>query len=121
MGSSLFWYDNWTGLWALYFLVPREFGIDEYVHNVYDVIEDGEWNEDRPLEILPEEYAVHIIEMIKPPQSQEILYSPYWMLEPRGFFSVKTTWDYLRRRDEPRVAYMMILVKGLPFKIAFFM
>ncbi|XP_019253806.1 PREDICTED: uncharacterized protein LOC109232489 [Nicotiana attenuata] len=58
MGSSLFWFDNWTGLGALYFLVPQEFGIDEYVHNVYDVIEDGGWDVDRLYELLPEEYAV---------------------------------------------------------------
>lgn len=27
----------------------------------------------------------------------------------------------MRRKDEPRIAYKMIWVKGLPFKIAFFM
>ncbi|XP_070014295.1 uncharacterized protein [Nicotiana sylvestris] len=42
MGSSLFWYENWTGLGALYFLVPHDFGIDENVHNVNDVTLDGE-------------------------------------------------------------------------------
>jgi len=41
MGSSLFWYENWTGLGALYFLVPQDFGIDENVHNVHDVTLDG--------------------------------------------------------------------------------
>ncbi|XP_075099940.1 uncharacterized protein LOC142176380 [Nicotiana tabacum] len=120
-GSSLFWFENWTGLGALYFLVPQDFGIDETIHNVHDVTLDGEWDVDRLFEILPEDLAVHILEKIKPPSSQQVLDVPYWMLEIRGYFSVRSAWDYTRRRDEPRTAYRMIWVKGLPFKIAFFM
>ncbi|XP_075100498.1 uncharacterized protein LOC142176491 [Nicotiana tabacum] len=120
-GSSLFWFENWTGLGALYFLVPQNFGIDETVHNVHDVTLDGEWDVDRLFEMLPEDLAVHILEKIKPPSPQQVLDMPCWMLETRGYFSVKSAWDYTRRRDEPRTAYRMIWVKGLPFKIAFFM
>ncbi|XP_070057071.1 uncharacterized protein [Nicotiana tomentosiformis] len=29
--------------------------------------------------------------------SKALFYVPYWMLETRGYFSVKTAWDYLRR------------------------
>jgi len=121
MGSSLFWYENWTGLGALYFLVPQDFGIDENVHNVHDVTLDGEWDVDRLFEMLPEDLAVHILEKIKPPSPQQVLDMPCWMLETRGYFSVKSAWEYTRRRDEPRTTYRMIWVKGLPFKIAFFM
>ncbi|XP_070010830.1 uncharacterized protein [Nicotiana sylvestris] len=121
MGSSLFWYENWTGLGALYFLVPQDFGIDENVHNVHDVTLDGEWDVDRLFEMLPEELAVHILEKIKPPSTMRVLDRPFWMLETRGYFSIKLAWEYTRRRDEPRKAYRMIWVKGLPFKIAFFM
>ncbi|XP_075076323.1 uncharacterized protein LOC142162983 [Nicotiana tabacum] len=60
-------------------------------------------------------------EKIKPPSPQLVLGMPWWMLETRGYFSVKSAWDYTRGRDEPRTAYRMIWVKGLPFKIAFFM
>ncbi|XP_075092316.1 uncharacterized protein LOC142172566 [Nicotiana tabacum] len=121
MGSSLFWYENWTGLGALYFLVPQDFGIDENVHNVHDVTLDGEWDVDRLFELLPEELAVHILEKIKPPSTMRVLDRLFWMLETRGYFSVKSAWEYTRRRDEPRKAYRMIWVKGLPIKIAFFM
>lgn len=38
MGSSLFWFDNWTGLGALYFNTPDGFYIDESVNNVTDVM-----------------------------------------------------------------------------------
>lgn len=95
--------------------------IDETTHNVYDAVQECGWNVDRLLEVLPEEYALHIIEKIKPPIAYEVLDVPYWTLETRGFFSVRTAWEYLRRRNEPRTTYKMIWVKGLPFKIAFFM
>ncbi|XP_070021835.1 uncharacterized protein [Nicotiana sylvestris] len=114
-------YENWTGLGALYFLVPQDFGIDENIHNVHDVTLDGEWDVDRLFEMLPEDLSVHILEKIKPPSPQQVLDMPCWMLETRGYFSVKSAWEYTRRRDEPRIAYRMIWVKGLPFKIAFFM
>lgn len=121
MGSSLFWFDNWIGLGALYFMVTHDFGVDESVHNVFDVVEQGTWDVDRLLELLPEEYAMQIVDNIKPPQSQNELDKPYWKLETRGYFSVKTSWEYIRRKNEPRFSYRMIWVKGLPFKIAFFM
>lgn len=106
---------------ALYFLVPQEFGIDEGIHNVCDVVKNSYWNVERLLEVLPEEYAMHIVEKIRSPVMNNVLDTPYWMLETRGHFSVKSAWDYLRRRDDPKKAYKMIWVKGLPFKIVFFM
>ncbi|XP_009779565.1 uncharacterized protein [Nicotiana sylvestris] len=110
MGSSLFWYDNWTGLGELYFIVPQDFGIDESINNVMNVVEEGGWNVNKLLESLPEEYVSHIMENIKPPVVNDKLDIPYWMLEPRGHFSLKSAWEYLRRRDEPREAYKKICV-----------
>ncbi|XP_075111250.1 uncharacterized protein LOC107797084 [Nicotiana tabacum] len=71
-------------LGALYFLVPQDFGIDETIQNVHDVTLDGEWDVDWLFEILPEDLAVHILEKIKPPSSQQVLDIPCWMLETRG-------------------------------------
>ncbi|XP_070021012.1 uncharacterized protein [Nicotiana sylvestris] len=63
---------------------------------------------DRLFEILPEDLAVHILEKIKPLSPQQGLDMPCWMLETRGYFSVKSAWEYTRRRDEPITAYRMI-------------
>ncbi|XP_070014941.1 uncharacterized protein [Nicotiana sylvestris] len=115
--SKLWWnFRTKPSLWSSF-----DFAIDETVHNVHDVTLDGEWDVDRLFEILPEDLAIHILEKIKPPSPQQVLDMPCWMLETRGYFSVKSAWEYTRRRDEPRTAYRMIWVKGLPFKIAFFM
>nr|XP_016475204.1 PREDICTED: uncharacterized protein LOC107796895 [Nicotiana tabacum] len=92
MGSAQFWFDNWTEIGALYFQVPADFGIDEDIHN-----------------------------NIRPPTDSSQLDTPFWMLETKGHFTVKFAWDYLRRRVNPKLAYKMIWVKGLPFKISLFL
>lgn len=81
MGSFLFWYENWTGLGALYFLMNLEFAIEESVNNVYDVMKEDSWDVDKLLEILPEDYVMHIVENVKPPIMQDVLDKPFWMLE----------------------------------------
>ncbi|XP_070009928.1 uncharacterized protein [Nicotiana sylvestris] len=121
VGSAQFWFDNWTEMGALYFQVPTEFGIDEDIHNVNDLAENGMWNVDKIFESLPEDLANHIVQNIRPPTESSQLDTPFWMLETRGHFTVKSAWDYLRRRANPKLAYKMIWVKGLPFKIYFFL
>ncbi|XP_070048893.1 uncharacterized protein [Nicotiana tomentosiformis] len=111
----------WKGLGALYFIVPPDFVINDPINNVYEMVQDGVWDLDRLMEVLPEDYAVHIMENIKPPVPTKILDKPYWKLETRGELSVKSAWEYLRRRNEPALAYSKIWVKGLPFKISFFL
>nr|XP_033512782.1 uncharacterized protein LOC117277459 [Nicotiana tomentosiformis] len=99
MGSSLFWYENWTGLGSLYFLMSPDFAIDESINNVYDVVDRGTWDVDKHLESLPEEYAAHILENVKAPVSKEVLDKLYWSLETKRNFSVKTKWEYLTKEE----------------------
>nr|XP_009761667.1 PREDICTED: uncharacterized protein LOC104213819 [Nicotiana sylvestris] len=106
MGSAQFWFDNWTEMGALYFQVPAEFGIDEDIHNINDLAENY--------------LANHIVQNIRPPTESSQLDTPFWMLETMGHFIVKSAWGYLRRRANPKLAYKIIWVKGLPFKISFF-
>nr|XP_009784530.1 PREDICTED: uncharacterized protein LOC104232953 [Nicotiana sylvestris] len=121
MGSSLFWFHNWTGLGALYFVIPPEFIVDETIHNVNDVIVEGQWDEHKIREILPGDLAMHIMHTIQAPSMNDELDKPIWCLETRCQFTVKSAWEYLRRRKDPSITYDNIWVKGLPFKISFFM
>ncbi|XP_070032487.1 uncharacterized protein [Nicotiana tomentosiformis] len=121
MGSSLFWYKNWTWLGALYFLMNPDFAIDEFINNVSDVVVEDSWDVDKLLQILPEEYVVHIVEKIRPPTTQDALDIPFWSLESRGNFIVSSAWNYLRRRQDQRNAFNKMWVKGMPFKISFFL
>ncbi|XP_019231693.1 PREDICTED: uncharacterized protein LOC109212501 [Nicotiana attenuata] len=121
MGSSLFWFDNWTGLGSLYFVTPPEFLVDETVQNVNNVVVGGQWDEMQLTQILPNDLANHILENIPYPANSEELDKPVWSLDTRGQFTVKTAWEYLRRRRDPALCYSNMWVKGLPFKISFFM
>lgn len=67
------------------------------------IVEDT-WDEDRLLEILSQDLALHIIDNIIPPTQHNDLDRPYCMLEPRGNFSVKSDWEYHRRSRNPSIA-----------------
>nr|XP_016504701.1 PREDICTED: uncharacterized protein LOC107822657 [Nicotiana tabacum] len=121
MGSSLFWFDNWTGLGGLYFVIPPEFIVDETIHNVNDVVLEGQWDEHKIREILPGDLAMNIMHTRQAPSMNDELDKPIWSLETRGQFTVKSVWEYLMRRKDPTITYDNIWVKGLPFKISFFM
>ncbi|XP_075103851.1 uncharacterized protein LOC142178409 [Nicotiana tabacum] len=85
------------------------------------MVYEGHWDEEKIREIFPDDLATYILENMKPRVLSDVLDKPVWMLESRGVFCVKSTWKYLRRRHELCNAYRKIWVKGLPFKIAFFM
>lgn len=121
MGSSLFWFENLTGLGALYFITLPNFYCDESVQNVNKVVQGNRWNEHKLRLLLHGELANHIVQNIKPQGGNFVLDKPFWMLEKRGESSVKSAWEYIERRKEPRNAFKMIWLKGLPFKVSFFM
>ncbi|XP_060200889.1 uncharacterized protein LOC132629179 [Lycium barbarum] len=121
MGSSLFWFDNWTGLGPLYFLKPADFHCNEDINNVSDVVTEGRWHEVAIRNNLPEELAEYILNDVQPPARGDELDRPWWMLETKGDFTVKSAWEYIRSKGEKRDVYKKIWVKGLPFKIAFLM
>lgn len=104
-GSTLFWFDNWIGLGLLYFVTPSDFYCDETVHNISDVVQDGAWDEDRLREILPKNLAIHILENVNPLILHDDLDIPYWILETRGDFSVKSARNYLRSRRDSNIPY----------------
>ncbi|XP_075074578.1 uncharacterized protein LOC142162156 [Nicotiana tabacum] len=121
MRSSLFWFDNWTGLGSLYFVVPQEFFGDENINNVNDVVNEGQWIEEQLRELLPGDLASHILDNIQCPEISDECDKPIWSLDTRGQFTVKTAWEYLRRRKDPAIIYSNMWVQGLPWKISFFM
>ncbi|XP_060210613.1 uncharacterized protein LOC132637558 [Lycium barbarum] len=114
-GTSSFWYENWTRLGALYYIIPdaaREEKIE-----VRQFVQNGEWNMEVTLD---QELAQHIKENIKVPVEEEDD-EPCWMLETNGRFSVKSAWEFLRHRESKKTRYKFMWEKGLPIKISFFM
>lgn len=75
---------------------------------MYDVVLEDNWDETSLLDILPEELPLHIIENIKPPLLHDELDRPYWSLETRDNFIVKTAYEYVRRKRDPNTVYINI-------------
>lgn len=105
----------------MYFTIPPDFYCDESIHNLHEVVREGAWDEDRLMFFLPQKFARHIIENIKPPVLTNELNKPFWIMEARENFTVMSAWDYFQRRREPNTVFRNIWVKGLPFKVVFFM
>lgn len=82
---------------------------------------DRSWNEELLRELLPDELVDHIMEKITPKNSPELKDKAFWKLESKGHFSMKTAWQHARKRKHEKNLYKFIWVKGLPFKISFFM
>ncbi|KAK4728573.1 hypothetical protein R3W88_021561 [Solanum pinnatisectum] len=94
---------------------------DRGVFSKEDLTNDGEWDEDVVKEILPTEFADHILGHIKPPQGRIEDDKPCWMLDNTGAFTVKSAWNYIRHREDPNRIYKWIWTMGVPFKMAFLM
>lgn len=117
--NSYFLLDNWTSLGPLYDVAPREFPCEETKVCVYEVAEGGVWLEQCLRELLPKDFTEHMIQNVKPLTCPEQQDTPYWMLESRGTFSVRSAYHLVRYKKTPSDLYKHIWIKGIPFKISF--
>ncbi|XP_060170522.1 uncharacterized protein LOC132601460 [Lycium barbarum] len=98
-GNSLFWYDKWTGMGALYFMCEED-NRDPNVQNVYDLVENGTWNLVKLREMIPEDIVQHIMDNIMPPVEDKEEDKPWCLLSTNGEFSVKSAWEFVRLRGQ---------------------
>lgn len=99
-GNSFFWYDNWTGLGSLYHATGSEHCCDESIIHVNEVVEYGTWNKVLLRELLPNDIVDHIMESIAPPSCHNVKDKPWWKQETKGQFSIKSAWQYTRRKRQ---------------------
>ncbi|XP_060182380.1 uncharacterized protein LOC132612050 [Lycium barbarum] len=64
IGSSNIWFDNWTKLGALNYVVPQSWQINEQVEDVSELMTDGKWNISKLMQLFPEDIVQHIIQEI---------------------------------------------------------
>ncbi|XP_059284936.1 uncharacterized protein LOC132038264 [Lycium ferocissimum] len=107
-GDSQFWFDNWTGLGALYYVIPGD-TYDERIQNVKHVVVEGRWNREKLMEVLTKDIVDHIIENITPPREERDIDRSWWILDTRGEFSIKSTWEYIRLRGPQVDSYRLVL------------
>lgn len=84
-----------------------------------DLTKEHEWDVNILQQLLPQDMTDHIILNIKPPRIKSLADKPYWSLNPKGDFTVKTVWQYIRHKEEKNITYKWMWIHGLPFKISF--
>ncbi|XP_055823945.1 uncharacterized protein LOC129892399 [Solanum dulcamara] len=119
-GDSLFWFDNWTGLGALYYVNPGN-TYDARIHNVKEMVVQGRWNKKKLMEVLSKDIIDHITQNVTIPKEERDLDRPWWILDTSGEFTIKSTWDFVWLREPQLDIYRFMWIKGLPFKISFFL
>nr|XP_033513784.1 uncharacterized protein LOC117278420 [Nicotiana tomentosiformis] len=82
-----------TGIGALYHASGPDHWCDESIKHVDEVVENGAWNEVLPRKLLPDELADHILEIITPPSDLSMKDKPWWKLETKGYFTLKSAWN----------------------------
>ncbi|XP_060190609.1 uncharacterized protein LOC132619859 [Lycium barbarum] len=64
IGSSNIWFDNWTKLGALSYVVPQSWQINEHAEDVSELMTDGGWNVNKLMQLFPEDIVQHILQEI---------------------------------------------------------
>ncbi|XP_075091889.1 uncharacterized protein LOC142172035 [Nicotiana tabacum] len=120
-GTTNIWHENWTGLGALYHVLPEDFLINEDLQEVAELRQWEAWDDQLLDQTFNEEIAEHTRLNVHYESSEGYWDRPYWMPTPSGKFSVSSAWKILRHKADPNQEFKLIWIKGLPFKISFFL
>ncbi|XP_070054442.1 uncharacterized protein [Nicotiana tomentosiformis] len=119
-GSTNVWHENWTGVGALYHVLPLEFHINKELQEVAELRDEEGWNDQLLDQTFPEDIAEHLRKEVHFDHTDDYWDTPRWMPTPSGKFSVSSAWNILRYRDTIKPYFKLMWTKGLPFKISFF-
>ncbi|XP_075101861.1 uncharacterized protein LOC142177287 [Nicotiana tabacum] len=120
-GTNNIWHENWTGLGALYHVLPKDFPINEDLQEVEELWQWEAWDDQLLDQTFNEEIAEHIRLNVHYEGSEGYWDRPYWMPTPSGKFSVSSSWQILRHMADPNQEFKLMWIKDLPFKISFFL
>lgn len=115
---SLFWYDHWTKMGALYYLEEQP-GEDEI--KVREFMSNNQWDKEKLLSCISVEMTEYIMSNISPVTTDGKADKAIWMGNISGEFSVKIAWEIVRKNKDKENQMDKIWNKRLPFKINFFL
>ncbi|XP_059288975.1 uncharacterized protein LOC132042454 [Lycium ferocissimum] len=99
IGNSNVWFDNWTKLGALNFVVPHSWPVNDQVEDVAELMSNGTWNVQKLLQLFPEDIVQHIMQEIDIKHASNEWDTPWWMMTSSGKFTVASAWKLLRQRN----------------------
>lgn len=91
-GHSSTWFDNWTQLGALHYVLPishEHVGVTEEVNQL---MVHGRWNENLMSDIFTEEVCDQVQSVLDDFQVSEDRDKPWWMPDSKGRFTVESAW-----------------------------
>ncbi|XP_060170720.1 uncharacterized protein LOC132601662 [Lycium barbarum] len=94
IGSSNIWFDNWTKLGALSYVVPQSWKINDHAEDVSELMSNGGWNISKLMQLFPEDIVQHIIQEIDIKYASSEWDRPWWMMtSTRRFTKFKVPID----------------------------
>ncbi|XP_060201107.1 uncharacterized protein LOC132629772 [Lycium barbarum] len=115
-GNLSFWWDNWTRLGPIAYLLPTEYRAKRV--RVSEFIYDGKWNTLTLSSLLSDHIWQHIAKISIEPDKDDY---PVWLPDPSGRFTYKSAWDLLRPSRNHTLSAAKTWHCKLPFKVSFFM
>ncbi|XP_060195246.1 uncharacterized protein LOC132624493 [Lycium barbarum] len=118
-GAASLWYDNWSRLGPLH--MQDGVHINNPDAEVKDILERGGWNINLMQSMIPGYVVEHVKQYFSNYTITDECDHPWWLMTTSGKFSVSSAWELLRNRRNAAYQFRNIWVKGLPFKISFFL
>ncbi|KAM3235236.1 hypothetical protein P3L10_015272 [Capsicum annuum] len=119
-GHASVWYDNWTQLGALHYFLPIDLPRNHHLEEVSQCFSNEAWNSERLQVNFGTEVSNHVEQNINCTQQMDLWDKAWWMLNVSGNLSVKSAWDFVRNKKQSLLIYERSWMKGVPFKISFF-
>ncbi|KAG5627192.1 hypothetical protein H5410_012410 [Solanum commersonii] len=107
-GHSSIWYDNWSQLGALHYIVPLDSARNVQLDEVKQCFLNGEWNYDLLQTDFGDDISRHVIQLLRSSEDEQQWDKPWWMLKTSGKFTVGSAWDFLREKQEVCLKYKYI-------------
>ncbi|KAK4737149.1 hypothetical protein R3W88_000846 [Solanum pinnatisectum] len=114
-GTSSIWYDNWTNLGPLH-LHQLDSPTCHPTRDIDDLFNEDGWDFDALRDAVPEYVVDHIRHNMRFLQLGDLADKPWWTKSSTGYFSVKSVWELLRKKENINEDLKSLRVKGLPFK-----
>nr|XP_016471225.1 PREDICTED: uncharacterized protein LOC107793393 [Nicotiana tabacum] len=87
-GSTNVWHENWTGIGAIYHVVPPDFNINEELHEVTQLRTENGWDDQLLHHTFPEDITYHIRQEICFDDIDAKWDTPKWMPMTLGKFTM---------------------------------
>ncbi|KAL0904830.1 hypothetical protein M5K25_026985 [Dendrobium thyrsiflorum] len=107
-GNVSFWQDNWLGVGSIDCILNTNTISNIKVHNFF---ENGSWNMDKLLGMIPMELINMIVNIPLQLQCKDTM---FFNTSPTGKFSLKSVWNHIREKFPVSLLYSSIWNKNIP-------